>query len=285
VKPIGSPRARPADQAVCCAVAAHGVIEADSQAVAALRTAPSPPGVPALPANFLKHADEQTVVGLFAVFQAIQNHGLADEDFADWAVIAAPRFFGRAILAAALRRFSLEGAWGVSPHLIPHRSQHSLSGTISQALGIHGPNLGVGGGPSSASEVALVAASFVAKEEVPGLWVVLTAWDPEPTFSDVAATSRNGLSSPTPSTCKGVALALRAGDPADSGITIRVCPADRHGTSNGNGNGRHSRLSVFSGESLLEALARPSSAAIAWRLGASGWIEMDGLAREARELK
>jgi hypothetical protein len=284
VKPIGSPAARPADQAVCCAVSAHGVIEADAQAVAALRTAPSPPGVPALPVNFLKHADEQTVVGLSAVFQAIQNHGLAGEDFTDWAVVAAPRFFGRAILAAALRRFALEGAWGVSPHLIPHRSQHSLSGTISQALGIHGPNLGVGGGPSSASEAALVASSFIAKEDIPGLWVVLTAWDPEPTFSEAAATSRNGLSSPTPSICKGVALALRTGDPSESVMTIRVSPAGRHGASNGNGNGHHIELPLFSGESLLEALARPSSAGATWRLGSSGWIEVDGLACESRAM-
>jgi hypothetical protein len=282
VKPIGSPAVRPADEAVCCAVSAHGVIEADAQAVAALRTTPSPPGVPALPANLLKHADEQTVVGLFAVFQAIQNHRLTGKNFSDWAVVGAPRFFGRAILAAALRRFSLEGAWGVSPHLIPHRSQHSLSGTISQALGIHGPNLGVGGGPSSASEAALVAASLVVKEEFPGLWLVLTAWDPEPTFSEAAAASRNGLSSPAPSTCKGVALALRAGDPSDSGMTIRVCPAGRHGMSNGTANGHHLNLPLFSAESLLEALARPSSAAATWRLGISGWIEVDGLACAAR---
>jgi hypothetical protein len=260
------------------------VIEADAQAVAALRTAPSPPGVPALPVNFLKHADEQTVVGLSAVFQAIQNHGLAGEDFTDWAVVAAPRFFGRAILAAALRRFALEGAWGVSPHLIPHRSQHSLSGTISQALGIHGPNLGVGGGPSSASEAALVAASFVAKEHIPGLWVVLTAWDPEPTFSEAAATSRNGLSSPTPSICKGVALALRTGDLSESGMTIRVCPAGRHGASNGTGNGHHIELPLFSGESLLEALVRPSGTGATWRLGTSGWIEVVGLARGSRAM-
>jgi hypothetical protein len=278
VKPIGSPAARPADQAVCCALSAHGVIEADAPAVTALRTAPIPPGVPALPANFLKHADEQTVVGLLAVFQAIQNHGLTGEDFTDWAVVAAPRFFGRAILAAALRRFALEGAWGVSPHLIPHRSQHSLSGTISQALGIHGPNLGVGGGPSSASEAALVAASFVTKEDIPGLWVVLTAWDPEPTFSEAAATSRNGLPAPAPSTCKGVALAVRASEQSDPGMTIRVCPAGRHGLSNGAANGHHLNLPLFTAESLLEALARPSSAAATWRLGTSGWIEVNGLA-------
>jgi hypothetical protein len=284
VKPIGSPAARSADQAMCCAVSAHGVVEADAQGVAALRTAPSPLGVPTLPANFLKHSDEQTVVGLFAVFQAIQNYGLTGEDFTDWAVVAAPRFFGRAILAAALRRFALEGAWGVSPHLIPHRSQHSLSGTISQALRIHGPNLGVGGGPSTASEAALVAASFVAKEEIPGLWVVLTAWDPEPTFSE-AATSRNGLSSPTPSTCKGVALALRAGDLSDQGMTIRVCPAGRREASNGSGNGHHFDLPLFSTERLLEALARPSSAAATWCLGTSGWIGLDGLACEARGLQ
>jgi hypothetical protein len=258
------------------------VVEADAQAVAALRTNASPPGIPALPANFLKHADEQTVVGLFAVFQAIQNYGLTGDDFKDWAVVAAPRFFGRAILAAALRRFALEGAWGVSPHLIPHRSQHSLSGTISQALRIHGPNLGVGGGPSSASEAALVAATFAAKEEVPGLWFVLTAWDPEPTFSEAAATSRSGLTPTTSSTCKGVALALQAGEPADLGVTLRICPGGWHPTPNGTGNGHHARFPLFSMECLLQALVRPSHVGTTWRLGTSGWIGIEGLAPQSR---
>jgi hypothetical protein len=241
--------------------------------------------MPPLPANFLKHADEQTVVGLFAVFHAIQNHGLAGADFKHWAVVAAPRFFGRAILAAALRRFALEGAWGVSPHLIPHRSQHSLSGTISQALGIHGPNLGVGGGPSSALEAALIAATFVTKQDAPGLWFVLTAWDPEPIVSEAAATSRNGFSPTMASTCKAVALALRGGEPADSGVTLRICPAGRHQTSNGTANGHHPQLPLFSMESLLEALVRPSNREKTWRLGNSGWLGIEGLARDPRGLE
>ncbi len=60
--------------------------------------------------------------------------------------MAASRYLGRANLAVALRSFMAEGVWGTSPHLIPHFALHSASGTISLALGSHGPNLGVGGG-------------------------------------------------------------------------------------------------------------------------------------------
>ncbi len=147
MKPIGSPVARRSDRSVNCAITAYGAIEADADSIAGLRQSPNPPAPVTLAPNFFKHSDEQTIVGLAAVFQAIRTHDLAGEDFTDWAVLAAPRFFGRAMLANTLRRFAVEGAWGVSPHVIPHRSQHSLSGTVSQALRIHGPNLGVGGGP------------------------------------------------------------------------------------------------------------------------------------------
>ena len=71
--------------------------------------------------------------------------------------MAASRYLGRANLAVALRSFMAEGVWGTSPHLIPHFALHSASGTISLALGSHGPNLGVGGGLHAASEGFLAA--------------------------------------------------------------------------------------------------------------------------------
>jgi hypothetical protein len=82
-------------------------------------------------------------------------------------------------MAAALQRFAAEGAWGVSPHLIPHRSRHSISGTVSQALKIHGPNFGVGGGPGGTVEVLLAATALLEGKRLPGVWIVLTCLDPE----------------------------------------------------------------------------------------------------------
>jgi hypothetical protein len=125
------------------------------------------------PASFLKHADEQSVAGLAAVHRAI-GHRLAGVSFADWGVVAAPELLGQTVMGPTLQRFAQEGAWGISPHLIPHRSLHSVSGTISQALGLHGPNFGVGGGPGAVSEAFLAAASLIAERHVPGLWLVLT---------------------------------------------------------------------------------------------------------------
>jgi hypothetical protein len=154
-----------------------------------------------LPASFLKHADEQTVAGLAAVFKAVHVGELQTTDFSDWGVLAAPRFLGRPAMAAALQRFKAEGAWGVSPHLIPHRSLHSISGTVSQALKIHGPNFGIGGGHGAAAEALLAATAMLEGQKLPGVWVVLTCLDPEQP-PDV-----NGL--PAAGTqCVGLALAL-----------------------------------------------------------------------------
>jgi hypothetical protein len=165
--------------AVYCEVAAQAVVRAPLESVAQLRRCPGPISGEPLPPSFLKHADEQTVAGLCAVYQAIDRGGLQATCFRDWGVAAAPRFLGRPAMAAALQRFAVEGAWGVSPHLIPHRSLHSLSGTISQALKIHGPNFGVGGGPGATSEALLSATALLIGKHLPGVWVVLTCLDPE----------------------------------------------------------------------------------------------------------
>lgn len=165
--------------AVCCEVAADAVVRVSLDSLAELRRHPGPVHGEPLPAGFLKHADEQTVAGLAAVYQAIERAGLHSACFRDWGVVAAPRFLGRPTMAAALQRFAAEGAWGVSPHLIPHRSLHSISGTISQALKIHGPNFGVGGGPGGTVEVLLAATALLEGKGLPGVWIVLTCLDPE----------------------------------------------------------------------------------------------------------
>jgi hypothetical protein len=168
-----------------------------------------------LPASFLKHADEQTVVGLTGVYQAIDRAGLQRTSFRDWGVLAAPRFLGRPAMASALQRFQAEGAWGVSPHLIPHRSLHSISGTVSQALKMHGPNFGVGGGPGAAAEALLAATAMLEGKNLPGVWVVLTCLDPE--------TSPDDSGRPAAGTeCLGIALALAPVQTGRSRIRLRV---------------------------------------------------------------
>ena len=65
------------------------------------------------------------MTGLAAVCQAIGNFQLAKYNFNDWGVLGAPRFLGRVAMHGAIQKFLVEGAWGISPHLIPHRLLHA----------------------------------------------------------------------------------------------------------------------------------------------------------------
>jgi hypothetical protein len=168
-----------------------------------------------LPASFLKHADEQTVAGLCSVYQAIDRAGLQACCFREWGVVAGPRFLGRPAMAAALQRFAAEGAWGVSPHLIPHRSLHSISGTVSQALRIHGPNFGVGGGPGGTVEILLAATALLEGKRLPGVWMVLTCLDPE-SPPDEAGKVANGTQA------VGLALALTPIHAGGARVRLRI---------------------------------------------------------------
>jgi hypothetical protein len=178
-------------------VAACATVRATAKELPSLRKVPGPSlGEPLSPA-FLKNADEQTVVSVAAVLQAAHRGGWTANAFADWGVIAAPRFLGRQAMVEALPRFRSEGAWAISPHLIPNRSLHAVSGTISQALKAHGPNFGVGSGRSSVGEAVLTAATLLSQSQLPGLWLVCSGWDREPV----------GQHEQEPA-CLGVALAL-----------------------------------------------------------------------------
>jgi hypothetical protein len=166
-------------RAVECDVVAHARVAVPLEALAELRKQPGPSSARPLAANFLKHLDEQTIAGLAAVRHAVHDHGLEGTDFTRWAVLGAPRFPGRPQMIPSVQRFFAEGAWGVSPHMVPHRSLHSLSGTISQMLKIHGANYGVGGGNSAADEVVFAALALLERRHNPGVWVVVTAQEPE----------------------------------------------------------------------------------------------------------
>jgi hypothetical protein len=200
-------------------VAAQGRLQVPWEAVAELRRQPGTLPQP-LPPGLLKHAEEQTVVGLAAVARALTGGSLAAVPFADWGVVAAPRYLGRQAMATALPRFLAEGAWGVSPHLIPHRLLHALSGTISHALQIHGPNFGVGGNPGSAAELLLAALSLLQCQRLPGVWAVFTQVEPE---AELDAGGRL----PPDTVCRSLALALIPPPPGWSDLTLRVAGEDR----------------------------------------------------------
>jgi hypothetical protein len=202
-------------RAVCCEVAADAVLRVSLESLPELRRNPGSCVGEPLPVSFLKHADEQTVAGLAAVYRAIRTSASPPQCFRDWGVVAAPRFLGRPTMAAALQRFAVEGAWGVSPHLIPHRSLHSLSGTVSQALKIQGPNFGVGGGAYGVVEALLAATALLERKCLPGVWLVLTCLDPElpPDASGRSAPGTQAL---------GLALALTPPQPNSSRIRLQL---------------------------------------------------------------
>ena len=156
------------------ALRSQASFRAAPEEVPALRKTPDEPGGIAVHPSLLRHADEQTVVGLAAVLRAIRREGLDPAGFGDWSVLVAPRYLGRAAFERAFPTFRAESAWGVSPHLIPAHSLHSPSGTISQAIKAHGPNLGVGGTPGGDREALLCASTWLLTGSTPGVWVVLT---------------------------------------------------------------------------------------------------------------
>jgi hypothetical protein len=184
-------------------VLGHGLFRMSPAEVSALRRKPGPvPDGWAAPApSLLRNSDEQTIAGLCAVYAAIDFMCLPPDGYEGWGVIAASRFLGRANLARALQSFLAEGVWGTSPHLIPHFALHSAAGTISLGLGMHGPNLGVGGGLHSAAEGFLAALTWLSTGSVPGVWLVLSGWSPE------LVPDRSG-GPPRATDCQALAIAL-----------------------------------------------------------------------------
>jgi len=172
-----------------CGIIGHATCAARLGEIAALRDRGGPAGSPALPARFLRHADEQTVLGMHAVLAAIAATPAAHRDRARQAVVSAACLSGRIAAARTLRQFHAQGAGGVSPHVVPQCSLHSVAGAVSVALGMHGPHLGVGGGSDALAEGLLAALSLVrtgagSGGTLPGVWLVATAWDEEPVLDD-----------------------------------------------------------------------------------------------------
>jgi hypothetical protein len=167
----------------------------------------------------------------------------------------------------ALQRFSEEGAWGVSPHFIPHRSQHAVSGTISQALKIHGPNFGTGGGPDGTPEALIAGAALVEENRVPGVWVVATAWD-----SEVIPDANGHL--PPASVCKAWAFAMVPARHGWPGAWLRVAPGK--GASRNGRQPRPGEPGYVDAEAIFEAIVRPENTAtkILYHLDGGGSIEI-----------
>lgn len=200
-----------------CALQAYGVAKVPFTEIPALRKVPGPLGGRKIAPSLLKHADPQTILGLAAILQAIDDFGWADRSFEGWGMIAAPRFIGRLMAAAVIDRYKRVGVSGVSPLLIPTVSLNAISGALSLALKTKGFNYGVGGGNGHLAEALL--AGLAARDDcgVPGVWVVATQISPEP-VPDLVGQCTND--------CVGyaVALAITPAGASTSRLNLRVVP-------------------------------------------------------------
>lgn len=223
-------------------VSACATVELRAAEIPRLRDLAVPEGAPALPPRFLRHADEQTVVGMRAVLAAIAGWPGPRPSFAGHGVVAAPCRSGRFAAAQSLTLFREGGGVTVSPHVVPQCSLHSLAGAVSVALGMHGPNIGVGGGRHAvveglAAALSLLAPATVGGSTAPGAWFVATAWDEEPPLDatgrprDESAAGGAAAAGGSP-LCRGIAIALEpeaAADAATHAVARLVLAPPRRG--------------------------------------------------------
>jgi hypothetical protein len=260
--------------AVELGLAGFTTVQATVSQIAEFRKNPVLPPDRSLPAGFLKNSDEQTVLALAAVSGAIISLKQTAEHYGRWGIVAAPNLFGRCGIYGGQCDYRREGAWGISPHLIPHRSLHAVSGTISQALGLHGPNFGIGGGPNAAGEAFLSAATLLSENRLPGLWVVLTGHEPEclPNVPD-RQTSQAAV-------CLAAVLALKPAKDADDVGCLRVCGA---GEPSGVSRRMHLDAPEFRLPEFVAALESDDLQG-RWALPGCGWVEIEcgGLTRGIR---
>ena len=191
--------------AAACVVT-HAMVSCRLSEIDSLRTGGWPAGSPELPARFLRHADEQTVVCMHAVLAAIAKLPSPRPSFEHFGVIAAPCQAGRIAAAQTLVQAAAVGGVAVSTRIVPECSLHSPAGAVSVGLGIHGPNIGVGGGPEALSEGLFTAISWMGPRTsgpaaCDGVWLLVSGWDEEPALDATGHATTDPV-------CRGVALAL-----------------------------------------------------------------------------
>jgi hypothetical protein len=175
------------------------------------------------PASHLKLVDEQAVLATVALLRAVNGASWQDRSFTEWAVVAAPKFLGRMRGTAAFARFLRLGPRSMSPILIPTLSLHSISGVISLILQSRGSNFGAGGDRSHVSEGLLTGLAFQHGRKLPGVWVILTGWEPESIPDDNGRSTNSILG-------YGIAMALVDESSTEPGMRLHYDPTPVHNT-------------------------------------------------------
>lgn len=188
------------------AIVAHGAAALTAAELAAVRQASNDGSSPRLgprfhklKPQFLKHSEEQTVAALVAASAALDQHGLVI-DFDRWAIVSSTRYLAREAFAAVIAKYQVDGPWGVSVQAIPHGTPHAVASTLSMALGVHGPCIGVGAAAGDEPQALLSAAGLLQNSRWLGAWLLLSAWLSPSTELDGTATAEP--------TCIAAALAV-----------------------------------------------------------------------------
>jgi hypothetical protein len=85
-------------------------------------------------------------------------------------------------MTATILKFPTDGAWGVSPHIIPNCSLHSPSGLVSVTYGFRGPNFGVGGIKGRECDLWTALIAFDSSLNAPGAWLLMSALCQDDTY-------------------------------------------------------------------------------------------------------
>ena len=252
--------------AIDAQVLTWATVRATAEQIAQWRKQPNPQPVTPLTPSQLKNSEEQSIAALWAVSEAITGLDKGSVNFDQWGVVAAPTYCGRFANATSLERYRQEGAWGISPHMIPQHSLHAVSGTVSQMLKLHGPNFGVGNGANSAYDGWLVAATLLSENVIPGAWLVLTGHVEE------YLPAGNGLPGQHPP-CEAVALALIPGTSSRSGMHVRIVAEEMSAHPDAT---FLESMPDFSLGQLVDELRRTDAPPGAmWRLPGVGWVEVE----------
>ena len=194
------------DLSALCVVESYATASVYSSNVDTLAREKYSYGCHSLPPRFLRHADEQTVIGMHSMVQAMATDTHRSRDISNDAVIAATCLAGQPSAARTMIGLRDKGPVAVTPHIVPQCSLHSMASAASVGFGMHGPNFGVGGGPHAPAEgflLALTLAPMLAKTSPSSrIWLVCTGWDQQPTLDAKGVVTNDPI-------CRGMTFVLK----------------------------------------------------------------------------
>jgi len=195
-----------ADLSALCLVESYATASVHSSEVSALAREKHSHGCHSLPPRFLRHADEQTVIGMHSIIRAMAVDTQDSRDMSNDAVIAATCLAGQPSAARTMIGLRDKGPVAVTPHIVPQCSLHSVASAASVGFGMHGPNFGVGGGPHAPAEgflLALTLAPMLARTSPSTrIWLVCTGWDQQPSLDTTGSLTNDPV-------CRGMTFVLK----------------------------------------------------------------------------